>query len=85
MKNLPFYVIIILFGATLGSCKKDIDNAELKESYQYEAFVKGKGPDCGNTYLVEMKKLTGEATIAEGTYYADNLPFNLKVAGLKSS
>jgi len=83
MKNICFYVILTLFSATLSSCEKDIDNTELKKSYQYEAIVKGKGLDCGDTYLVEMKKLTGEATIAEGIYYADNLPPNLKVAGLK--
>ena len=39
--------------------------------------------DCGDTYLINLKKVTSDSEIANGTYYADNLPPHLKVAGLK--
>ena len=86
MKNILFYFMLISFSVALASCEKDnnvkISNLEI-EGYQFEAIVKGKGLDCGDTYLIDLKKLNGEAEIANGTYYADNLPPDLKVAGLK--
>jgi len=86
MKNILFYSMLISFSVSLVSCEKDndveISNLEI-EGYQFEATVKGKGLDCGDTYLIDLKKLNGESGIANGTYYADNLPPDLKVAGLK--
>jgi len=81
MKRMLFYLLVISFGATSTSCENDTDFIEI--DYQFEATVIGKGLDCGDTYLIDLKKVMGDSKIANGTYYADKLPPQLKVAGLK--
>lgn len=71
-------ILIIIIGIQLVSCEK-----EKEIEYQYEAIVLGQGIDCGETYLIELTGLSGEVEFENGTYYADNLPSEFKINGLK--
>lgn len=81
MKRTLIY-LAILFGFTFIGCEKETDSENEKE-YQFEATVIGKGLDCGDTYLIDLKITIGNSDIVEGTYYADDLSSDLKVVGLK--
>jgi hypothetical protein len=69
--------IVILF-----SCEKENEIQDSNE-FQFEATVIGKGLDCGETFLISLKSLDDNTDIANGTYYADQLDSDLKIAGLK--
>lgn len=71
-----FVCLIVVAGFLFCSCEKD-------NEYQFEATVLGKGLDCGETFLIDLTNISGNAEIMDNTYYADNLPSDLKINGLK--
>lgn len=75
------YFALCLSFAVIG-CDSD-SNPEPEINYEFEGVVLGKGIDCGDTYLVDLKKKNGDSDIKSGTYYADNLPQEFKVKGYK--
>ena len=81
MKNIILYLLIILF-IILFSCEKD-NNSNEKEDFQFEATVLNQGLDCGETFLIELKKNSSNSELSDGTYYADGLPEEFKQSGLK--
>ena len=70
-------ILVLLFFIVLINCDEDkvID-------YQFEATVLGQGIDCGETYLINLTNISGITEITGGTYYADNLPSDLKIIGI---
>ena len=80
MKQIAF--LLILFSSSLMiSCEKHDD--EKGNDYQFEATVRNKGLDCGKTFIIELKNISGNSEIADGIYYADNLDSEFKEPGLK--
>jgi len=64
------------------SCEKENDN-NISEEFQYEATVVNKGMDCGETFVISLKKIADNAEFEDGTYYADQLDSEFKVPDLK--
>lgn len=80
MKKVFIHLVLALFLVQI-SCEKNDDVGD--QRFQFDATVIGKGLDCGETYLIDLKNSEGNSEIADGTYYADGLPAELKVDGLK--
>ncbi|PKP34796.1 MAG: hypothetical protein CVU00_05190 [Bacteroidetes bacterium HGW-Bacteroidetes-17] len=80
MKQIAF--LLILFSTSLIiSCEKQ-DDAKGND-FQFEATVRNKRLDCGETIIIELKNISGNSEIADGIYYADNLDSEFKEPGLK--
>lgn len=78
MMKTTFLYQFVIIGFLLLSCEND------KEiNYQYEATILGQGIDCGETYLIDLTRVSGDTEFTDGTYYADNLLSEFKVSGLK--
>jgi hypothetical protein len=75
MNRIYIYLILII-GSIISACEKE-------NGFQFEATVIGKGPDCGETYLINLTNISGDFAITDSTYYADNLSSDLKIDGLK--
>lgn len=69
---------LLFFYLISASC----DKADIEINFKYEATVLGKGIDCGNTFVIELKNID-ETDIADGIYYADNLNEDFKIDGFK--
>lgn len=81
MKKILIYFTIFV-GFTVIGCHSDNDSVPIFV-YEFEAKVLGKGIDCGEAYLIDLNKTTGDSDIKNGTYYADNLPEELKLKGTR--
>ena len=77
MKNLVFGFLIVIGFASTGCEKENIPE------FQFEATVLHKGMDCGETYLISLNNLSGDSTIINGVYYAENLPSDMLAVGLE--
>ena len=74
--------VVLLFSILLlGACTDDL--VDKPNSLPYEATVLGKGMDCGDTYLIELKGTEAENEVENDIYYAEDLPQNLKEIDLK--
>ena len=76
--NKTIIGLLLVIGVTNFSCEK-----ETEIDYQFKATVLGQGMDCGDTYLILLTNLSGDSTIINSTYYADNLSQDLKIDGLE--
>lgn len=77
MKKTIFGLLLLIVVASF-SCEK-----EKEIDYHFKATVLKQGMDCGNTYLILLTNLSGDSTIINTTYYADNLSSDLKIDGLE--
>lgn len=80
MKKVVFYFTLLIPFIFIG-CSSDNDSEEV--IYEFEATVLGKGIDCGGTFLIDLSRKYGDSDIKNGTYFADDLPEELKVKGQK--
>ena len=80
MKKVVFYFTLLMSFLFFG-CQSDNDPEGV--IYEFEATVLGKGIDCGGTFLIDLSRKHGDSDIKNGTYFADNLPDELKVKGIK--
>jgi hypothetical protein len=72
-----FVFIVLSFNC---SCDKN-DNKEIK--YCFDAKVIGKGIDCGDTFLIDLKNLTDNSGLENSIYYAFELPSEFKVVNIE--
>ena len=77
MKKTIFGLLLVI-GVASFSCEK-----EKEIDYHFKATVLKRGMDCGDTYLILLTNLSGDSTIINTTYYADNLSSDLKIDGLE--
>jgi hypothetical protein len=62
------------------SCYKKESN---EIEFRFEAKVIGKGIDCGDTFLIDLRNLSDDSEFENSIYYAFNLPSEFKVADLE--
>jgi len=77
MKNIIFGFLFAI-GFTSTACEKE----DIPE-HQFEATVLYQGMDCGGTYLISLNNLSGDSTLVNGVYYAENLSSDLRIDGLE--
>ena len=77
MKNTVFGFILIICSASV-SCEM-VNPPE----YQFEATVLHQGMDCGGIFIIQLNNLSGDTTLINGVYYAENLSSDLKIDGLE--
>ena len=78
-----FSILSILISVLcITSCEKENDD-NTSEEFQYEATVINKGMDCGETFVISLKRIADNLEFEDGTYYADQLDSDFKVPGLK--
>jgi len=51
--------------------------------YKYTGLVVGKGIDCGETFLIKSNQKINDVDNLDLTYYADQLPNDMKIDGLE--
>ena len=72
---------ILLFIVLITLCLSCENNES--DVFKFEAEVIGKGIDCGDTFLIDLKNISGDLEIEDGTYYAYPLPETLKAEGIE--